>query len=102
MQARYADRTESYVYDPNVWWSLLARITQPSGERNSDIRWFNTDLNGAPLEMTDADGAVRWSGDYGSFGAVNGQTQDSEGLRHGKPVESQPLRQAASTFHLTR
>ncbi|WP_308415612.1 RHS repeat-associated core domain-containing protein, partial [Pectobacterium versatile] len=53
-----------------------------------------TDLNGAPLEMTDADGAVRWSGDYGSFGAINGQTQDSEGLRHGKPVESQPLRYA--------
>ncbi|RKO81928.1 Rhs family protein [Pectobacterium parmentieri] len=58
------------------------------------MRWFNTDLNGAPLEMTDADGAVRWSGDYGSFGAVNGQTQDSEGLRHGKPVESQSLRYA--------
>nr|WP_233978803.1 RHS repeat-associated core domain-containing protein [Pectobacterium versatile] len=94
LQARYADRTESYVYDPNVWWSPLARITQPSGERNGDIRWFNTDLNGAPLEMTDADGSVRWSGDYGSFGAVNGQTQDSEGLRHGKPVESQPLRYA--------
>ncbi|MEQ9997771.1 hypothetical protein [Pectobacterium versatile] len=50
MQARYAGRTESYVYDPNVWWSPLARITQPSGERNGDIRWFNTDLNGAPLE----------------------------------------------------
>ncbi|MBQ4765455.1 hypothetical protein F9U43_22200, partial [Pectobacterium versatile] len=50
MQARYADRTESYAYDPNVWWSPLARITQPSGERNGDIRWFNTDLNGAPLE----------------------------------------------------
>ncbi|WP_248466225.1 RHS repeat domain-containing protein, partial [Pectobacterium versatile] len=94
LQARYADRTESYVYDPNVWWSPLARITQPSGERNGDIRWFNTDLNGAPLEMADADGAVRWSGDYGSFGDVNGQTQDSEGLRHGKPVESQPLRYA--------
>ncbi|AYH20546.1 hypothetical protein F6Q07_21815 [Pectobacterium parmentieri] len=44
--------------------------------------------------MTDAEGAVRWSGDYGSFGAVNGQTQDSEGLRHGKPVESQPRRYA--------
>ncbi|MBI0552823.1 RHS repeat-associated core domain-containing protein, partial [Pectobacterium parmentieri] len=24
--------------------------------------------------MTDAESAVRWSGDYGSFGAVNGQT----------------------------
>ncbi|GMB65890.1 RHS repeat-associated core domain-containing protein [Pectobacterium parmentieri] len=94
LQARHADRTESYVYDPTVWWSPLARITQQPGGRDGDIRWFNTDLNGAPLEMTDAEGAVRWSGDYGSFGAVNGQTQDSEGLRHGKPVESQPLRYA--------
>ncbi|AFI88498.1 Putative RhsD protein [Pectobacterium parmentieri] len=93
-QTRHADRTESYVYDPTVWWSPLARITQQLGGRDGDIRWFNTDLNGAPLEMTDAEGAVRWSGDYGSFGAVNGQTQDSEGLRHGKPVESQPLRYA--------
>ncbi|WP_434997631.1 RHS repeat domain-containing protein [Pectobacterium brasiliense] len=94
LQARHADRTENYMYDPNVWWSPLAHISQQSGERDGDIRWFNTDLNGAPLEMTDADGSVRWSGDYGSFGAVNGQTQDSEGLRHGKPVESQPLRYA--------
>ncbi len=94
VQARHADRIESYVYDPTIWWSPLARITQQLGGRDGDIRWFNTDLNGAPLEMTDAEGAVRWSGDYGSFGAVNGQTQDSEGLRHGKPVESQPLRYA--------
>ncbi|WP_237613301.1 RHS repeat-associated core domain-containing protein [Pectobacterium parmentieri] len=94
LQARHADRTESYLYDPTIWWSPLARITQQLGGRDGDIRWFNTDLNGAPLEMTDADGAVRWSGDYGSFGAVNGQTQDSEGLRHGKPVESQSLRYA--------
>ncbi|ASY75413.1 hypothetical protein BJJ97_05515 [Pectobacterium polaris] len=94
MQVRHADRTESYIYDPNVWWSPLARITQRPGDNEGDIRWFNTDLNGAPLEMTDADGAVRWSGDYSSFGAVNGQTQDSEGLRHDKPMESQPLRYA--------
>ncbi|WP_277751459.1 RHS repeat domain-containing protein, partial [Pectobacterium polonicum] len=94
LQARHADRTESYVYDPNVWWSPLARITRQAGAHDGDIRWFNTDLNGAPLEMTDADGAVRWSGDYGTFGAVNGQTQDSAALRHGKPVEPQPLRYA--------
>ncbi|WP_235319648.1 RHS repeat-associated core domain-containing protein [Pectobacterium fontis] len=94
LQTMHADRTESYVYDPNVWWSPLARITRRGGEHDGDIRWFNTDLNGAPLEMTDAEGAVRWSGDYGTFGAVIGQTQDSEALRHGKPVESQPLRYA--------
>ncbi|UXK00470.1 RHS domain-containing protein [Pectobacterium aroidearum] len=94
MQARHADRTESYIYDPNVWWSPLARITQRPGDNEGDIRWFNTDLNSAPLEMTDADGAVRWSGDYGSFGALNGQTQDSERFCNGKPVEYRPLRYA--------
>ncbi|ACX86202.1 RHS protein [Pectobacterium parmentieri WPP163] len=94
LQARQADRTESYLYDPTIWWSPLARITQQPGAPDGDIRWFNTELDGAPLEMTDAEGAVRWSGDYGSFGAVNGQTQDSEGLRHGKQAESQSLRYA--------
>ncbi|GKV95660.1 RHS repeat protein [Pectobacterium aroidearum] len=94
LQARHADRTESYIYDPNVWWSPLARITQRPGDNEGDIRWFNTDLNSAPLEMTDADGAVRWSGDYGSFGALNGQTQDSERFCNGKPVEYRPLRYA--------
>ncbi|MDV6997655.1 RHS repeat-associated core domain-containing protein, partial [Dickeya solani] len=94
LQVRQPDRKESYVYDPTVWWSPLARITQQSGSREGDIRWFITDLNGAPLEMTDADGSVRWSGDYGSFGQLRGQTQDSEGLRDGKTVEPQPLRYA--------
>ncbi len=83
LHARYADRTESYVYDQTVWSSPLARITQQPGARDGDIRWFNTELNGAPLEMTDAEGAVRWSGDYGSFGAVNGQAQDLIGLAGG-------------------
>ncbi|WP_081652060.1 RHS repeat-associated core domain-containing protein [Dickeya dianthicola] len=94
LQVRQPDRKESYVYDPTVWWSPLARITQQSGSREGDIRWFITDRNGAPLEMTDADGSVRWSGDYGSFGQLRGQTQDSEGLRDGKTVEPQPLRYA--------
>ncbi len=94
LQVRQPDRKESYVYDPTVWWSPLARITQQSGSREGDIRWFITDRNGAPLEMTDADGSVRWSGDYGSFGRLLGQTQDSEGLRDGKTVEPQPLRYA--------
>ncbi|WP_025919540.1 RHS domain-containing protein [Pectobacterium parmentieri] len=83
LHARYADRTESYVYDQTVWSSPLARITQQPGARDGDIRWFNTELNGAPLEMTGAEGAVRWSGDYGSFGAVNGQAQDLIGLAGG-------------------
>ncbi|TWX79236.1 hypothetical protein FR731_12150 [Enterobacter hormaechei] len=39
-----------------------------------DIYWFNTDLNGAPLEVTDQRGAVRWSGQYGSFGEMRHQS----------------------------
>ncbi|NPE56049.1 hypothetical protein HLB28_13665, partial [Dickeya dadantii] len=33
LQVRQPDRKESYVYDPTVWWSPLARITQRPGAR---------------------------------------------------------------------
>ncbi len=56
--------------------------------------WFNTDLNGAPLEVTDEEGAIRWSGQYGSFGEVRRQT---DGFQRTAPVSAlahQPLRYA--------
>ncbi|MCW1971508.1 UNVERIFIED_ORG: hypothetical protein FHW05_000322 [Pantoea agglomerans] len=28
----------------------------------ADMLWFNTDINGAPLEVTDERGDIRWSG----------------------------------------
>jgi hypothetical protein len=39
------------------------------------VLWFNTDLNGAPLEVTDERGDIRCSGQYGSFGEVSRQTE---------------------------
>ncbi|MFQ8717405.1 MAG: RHS domain-containing protein, partial [Enterobacter hormaechei] len=60
----------TYINDPNEAWSPLARVDHLRDQNSGEIYWFNTDLNGAPLEVTDARGAVRWSGQYGSFGEV--------------------------------
>ncbi len=56
--------------------------------------WFSTDLNGAPLEVIDEEGEVRWSGQHGSFGEVRRQT---DGFQRTAPVSAlahQPLRYA--------
>ncbi len=63
---------------------------QSSGE----IYWFNTDLNGAPLEVTDERGAVRWSGQYGSFGEVRHQSEGFSRLVNRSAMAHQPLRYA--------
>lgn len=63
---------------------------QSSGE----ICWFNTDLNGAPLEVTDERGAVRWSGQYGSFGEVRHQSEGFSRLVNRSAMAHQPLRYA--------
>jgi uncharacterized protein RhaS with RHS repeats len=63
---------------------------QSSGE----IYWFNTDLNGAPLEVTDERGAVRWSGQYGSFGEVRHQSEGFSRLVNRTAMAHQPLRYA--------
>ncbi|MDX5697892.1 RHS domain-containing protein [Brenneria sp. L4-2C] len=53
--------------------------------------WFHTDLNSAPLEMSDGKGAVRWSGHYGGWGEVGRLMVDSVELRQGQPVIDQPI-----------
>ena len=63
---------------------------QSSGE----IYWFNTDLNGAPLEVTDERGAVRWSGQYGSFGEVRHQSEGFSRVVNRTAMAHQPLRYA--------
>ena len=63
---------------------------QSSGE----IYWFNTDLNGAPLEVTDERGAVRWSGQYGSFGEVRHQSEGFSRVVKRTAMAHQPLRYA--------
>ena len=85
---------QTYVYDPVEIWSPLARIDHHAGDKQGEILWFNTDLNGAPLEVTDASGALRWSGQYGSFGKVSRQTEGFSRLGQHPALHHQPLRYA--------
>ncbi|WP_458363675.1 RHS repeat domain-containing protein [Enterobacter hormaechei] len=84
----------TYVYDPNEAWSPLARVDHLRDQSNGEIYWFNTDLNGAPLEVTDERGAVRWSGQYGSFGEVRHQSEGFSRLVNRTAMAHQPLRYA--------
>jgi len=83
----------TYVYDPNETWSPLARIDHHGGAQG-DIFWFSTDLNSAPLEVSDETGAVRWSGQYDSFGQVKRQSEGFQRLASSQPTLHQPLRYA--------
>ncbi|HGM5164143.1 TPA: RHS domain-containing protein [Serratia marcescens] len=54
----------SWIYDPASPWSPLAALEQAGDSRSADIYWYHTDLNSAPLEVTDAAGNLCWSGQY--------------------------------------
>ena len=84
----------TYIYDPNETWSPLARIDHRQNDTVGEIYWFNTDLNGSPLEMTDLEGGICWSGQYGSFGEVRHQTDGLTHLSVGTTMSHQPLRYA--------
>ena len=84
----------TYLYDPNEAWSPLARVDHLRDQSSGEIYWFNTDLNGAPLEVTDERGAVRWSGQYGSFGEVRHQSEGFSRLVNRTAMAHQPLRYA--------
>ncbi|ELY2909913.1 RHS domain-containing protein [Cronobacter dublinensis] len=82
------------IYDPNEVWSPLARVDHLREDRTGEIYWFSTDLNGAPLEVTDVEGNLRWSGQYGSFGEVRHQTDGFTRLARNTTLTHQPLRYA--------
>ncbi|HAS0829878.1 TPA: hypothetical protein I3313_004931 [Enterobacter hormaechei subsp. hoffmannii] len=84
----------TYIYDPNEAWSPLARVDHLRDQSSGEINWFNTDLNGAPLEVTDERGAVRWSGQYGSFGEVRHQSEGFSRVVNRTAMAHQPLRYA--------
>ena len=84
----------TYVYDPNEDWSPLARVDHLRDQSSGEIYWFNTDLNGAPLEVTDERGTVRWSGQYGSFGEVHHQSEGFSRVVNRSAMAHQPLRYA--------
>ncbi|NDO83943.1 type IV secretion protein Rhs [Citrobacter sp. NCU1] len=95
LQEQHEDRQcSTYLYDPNESWSPLARIDHLRDDKQGEIYWFSTDLNGAPLEVTDVRGNVRWSGHYGSFGEVRHQTAGYTGALQHTALTHQPLRYA--------
>lgn len=84
----------TYIYDPNEAWSPLARVDHLREDKTGEIFWFSTDLNGAPLEVTDEEGSLRWSGHYGSFGEVRHQTDGFTRRAQSTALAHQPLRYA--------
>lgn len=84
----------TYIYDPVETWSPLARVDHHQYEGYGQIYWFSTDINGAPLEVTDERGDLRWSGHYGSFGEVNYQTEGFLRQVKSATLSHQPLRYA--------
>lgn len=52
----------------NVWTPLAALE-----HADDDIYWLHTDLNSAPLEVTDAESNLCWFGNYETFGKLQGQ-----------------------------
>lgn len=87
-------RCSTYIYDPDETWSPLARIDHLQDDATGKIYWFSTDLNGAPLEVTDAQGSIRWSGRYGCFGEVLHQTDGFTRVAASTAIRHQPLRYA--------
>ncbi|MDJ0042740.1 RHS repeat-associated core domain-containing protein [Pantoea allii] len=85
---------QTYVYDPNEAYSPLARVDHLRDENSGEVLWFSTDLNGAPLDITDEQGQLRWSGHYGSFGEVTRQTEGFHRLAQQTALAHQPLRYA--------
>ncbi|BEO03991.1 hypothetical protein SMQC13_17180 [Serratia marcescens] len=81
----------SWSYDPASPWSPLAALEQAGDSHSADIYWYHTDLNSAPLEVTDAAGNLCWSGQYDTFGKLQGQTVAGAAKRQGAQYQ-QPLR----------
>ncbi|HDJ1446650.1 TPA: RHS domain-containing protein [Serratia rubidaea] len=85
--------TDSWSYEPDSPWTPLAAIEQAGESRQADIFWLHSEQNGAPLEVMDGEGGLRWSGDYDTFGRLQGPTATGIMQRRGVAYE-QPLRYA--------
>lgn len=93
-EQQHSGLCSTYLYDPDEAWNPLARVDHTTQQQRGDLLWFSTDLNGAPLEVTDEEGDIRWSGQCGSFGAVSGQTDGYQSLMPHPALRHQPLRYA--------
>ncbi len=94
LQEQQNGQCQTYIYDPDEAYSPLARVDHLAEDKRGDICWYSTDLNGAPLEVTDEDGQLRWSGHYSSFGDITRQTAGFHRLAHKPPLPDQTLRYA--------
>ncbi|PHM53887.1 RHS repeat-associated core domain-containing protein [Xenorhabdus sp. KK7.4] len=65
-------KTQTYCYESHDSYTPLACVVTKGSVQ--DYFWYHTDINGAPLEVTDEDGKIAWSGKYDAFGAVNSTT----------------------------
>lgn len=63
----------TWSYDPASPWAPLAAIEQAGNALQADIYWLHTDLNSAPLEVTDAGGNRLGSGQCSTPGKLHGQ-----------------------------
>jgi RHS repeat-associated protein len=65
-------KTQTYSYESHDSYTPLACIVTQGTVR--DYFWYHTDINGAPMEVTDEEGKIAWSGKYDALGAVNSIT----------------------------
>ncbi|CDL85796.1 hypothetical protein XSR1_980005 [Xenorhabdus szentirmaii DSM 16338] len=74
LQERHTNtgKTQTYCYESHESYTPLACIVAKGTVHN--YFWYHTDINSAPLEVTDEDGKIAWSGKYDAFGAVNSTT----------------------------
>ena len=93
-EQQHNGQCKTYIYDPNEAYSPLARVDHLTDDKRGEIYWFSTDLNGAPLDITDEQGRLRWSGHYGSFGEVTRQSEGFHRLTQQTALAHQPLRYA--------
>ncbi|WP_244161556.1 RHS repeat-associated core domain-containing protein [Photorhabdus luminescens] len=62
--------TQTYCYESHDSYTPLASIVTRGARHN--YFWYHTDINGAPLEVTDEDGKIAWAGKYHIFGELDG------------------------------
>lgn len=96
-QARHSQqaRCHTFLYEEADSYAPLARIEHRLQDtvQARDIHYFHTDINGAPEELTDAQGQIVWQARYRSWGnTVMEEWWPEQTLpaRENRPAEDQP------------
>ncbi|KOY60826.1 type IV secretion protein Rhs, partial [Photorhabdus heterorhabditis] len=61
---------QTYCYESHDSYTPLASIVTKGATHN--YFWYHTDINGAPLEVTDEEGKIAWAEKYNTFGELGG------------------------------